>query len=100
MAQISPVHTALTGLTALVTRPSLIIAWTLMQLPYAALPVLLLWGLPMLADGSAPDPKALMIFALCAIVLGFGLSALMVMMRGVVIRAVLDPSPGSAFALR
>jgi hypothetical protein len=100
MAQISPVHTALTGLTALVKRPSLIVAWTLMQLPYAALPAIILWALPRLVEGSRPNPNTLLIFALGMIVFALGLSAWMVMMRGVVIRAVLDPSPGSAIALR
>jgi hypothetical protein len=87
---------------SLVTRPSLVLAWTLFQLPVAIIPVGVVWAVLNFGPPQALQPSPILLFVGFAVLIAFawGLQAWFIMVRASAIRAVLDPKPGSAWALR
>jgi len=102
MNRIRPVSTAFVGLTTLLRRPDTLIAWTLFQLPVAALSAALLWffSANIVAQSRLMRQMPFEYFIGGIVVIGLFSALWRPMLRSVALRAGIEPGPGAAWKLK
>lgn len=102
MNRIKPISTAFVGVATLLRRPDTLVAWTLFQLPMAALTAGILWFFSANLRGQTPLINKLPFeYFVGAIVVGALLTSLWrPMLRSVALRAGIAPGPGAAWKLK
>jgi hypothetical protein len=100
VAEISPVRTAFVGLSSLVTKPGMLIAWTLFQLPVGAFSGAVLWFLMTSQVGAAEVVTQPESFLVGLLVVTAFLTLSRPMLRSIALRAGIEPGPGAEWRLR